>query len=567
MLVDPNNTSVSTKQYVAMVVAHELAHQWFGNLVTMRWWTDLWLNEGFASWIEYMAIDHIFPEWQMWTQFAVDEQHRAFKLDALENTHAIEVPIHHPDEIRSIFDTISYSKGASVLHMLHAYLGAKDFRDGLRHYLRKHEYGNTDTVDLWEALEHISKKPVRQFMDSWTTQSGFPIISIDTSNTKTTISQERFFINPKHDKSPKTLWPISLQANVKDLPEIMDETSISINGHMTSLKLNQSQTGFYRVDYDIEQLAEFGKLVKSAKLTPIDRLGILSDAFESAKAGFTPTIEVFKFLDYFGDEDNNAVWDVIATGIGATRTVMDDEQLREDMKSYIASLTSKQYKRLGWKQLDNENYFDTLLRPTILGLSTGADVSEAVNTALELFDKSKTIDNIEPDLRSLILATAVRLRNDNKTFDKLFNMYQSSNLSEEKTVLAAALSSFKSPRLYKKALGIIKTDHVRPQDISYWVVYSFSNRFAKRETWEWMTKNWKWLEKIIGNDLSFYRFPLYAANAFSDDKFIPIYKKFFAKYNSSALDRSIKQGVETLEWQSEWKKRDIQSIKQFFTMK
>jgi puromycin-sensitive aminopeptidase len=168
MLVDPVNTSIHTKQYVAMVVAHELAHQWFGNLVTMQWWTDLWLNEGFASWIEYLAIDKLFPEWHMWTQFIADEQQPALKLDALDNTHAIEVPINHPDEIRTIFDAISYNKGASVIHMLHGYLGAEDFRDGLRHYLKKHAYKNTVTQDLWAALEEISGKPVKEFMHAWT---------------------------------------------------------------------------------------------------------------------------------------------------------------------------------------------------------------------------------------------------------------------------------------------------------------------------------------------------------------------------------------------------------------
>ena len=152
LLVD-DHTSLGSKQWVALVVAHELTHQWFGNLVTMRWWTDLWLNEGFASWMEYLAVDSQFPEWELWTQFAVDEQQLALKLDSLEHTHPIEVSIKHPDEIRTIFDAISYQKGASVIHMLHDYLGAEPFRDGLRHYLKAHAYNNTDTVDLWAALE------------------------------------------------------------------------------------------------------------------------------------------------------------------------------------------------------------------------------------------------------------------------------------------------------------------------------------------------------------------------------------------------------------------------------
>lgn len=568
MLVDPKNTSIPTKQYVAMVVAHELAHQWFGNLVTMRWWTDLWLNEGFASWIEYMAVDHIFPDWQMWTQFAVDEQHRAFRLDALENTHPIEVPIRHPDEIRSIFDTISYSKGASVLHMLHAYLGASDFRNGLRHYLKKHAYKNTDTVDLWQALEDISKKPVRKFMHAWTTQSGFPVVSIKTEGTQSTISQTRFFINPEHSKTTEHTWPISLQAANKDLPAVFNNSDTTFKyASPEKIKLNQNQTGFFRVNYDQEQLSYMGKQVAHGKLSPLDRLGVLSDVFESAKAGFSSTVEALEFLGHFAHEDNNAVWDVITAGLGSIRAVMDDENLRESMKPYIIGLAHKQYKRLGWKIKKTDTYFDTLLRPTVIGLTTGADEKSAVAEANALFDKATSMEAIEPDLRSIVLASAVRARNDNKTFEKLLTLYHASHLSEEKTTLAAALTAFKDPTLYKKALDLIKTDAVRAQDISYWIVYSFSNRFARKETWKWMTDNWKWLEATIGNDLSFHRFPLYAANAFSDKSFIPEFTAFFEQQSNSALERSIKQGLETLIWQSAWKERDLDNVKRFFIHK
>lgn len=568
MLVDPKNTSIPTKQYVAMVVAHELAHQWFGNLVTMRWWTDLWLNEGFASWIEYMAVDHIFPDWEMWTQFAVDEQHRAFKLDALQHTHPIETRIDHPDEIRSIFDTISYSKGASVIHMLHAYLGADTFRDGLRHYLKIHSHKNTDTIDLWQALEDVSKKPVRDFMHAWTTQSGFPVLSFNTSDKNTKLSQTRFYINPEHTDKNQSVWPISLQSNTKSLPEVLTQESVTVkNIKVGNLKLNIGQTGFFRVDYDQEQLAELGNQVKQNKLEALDRLGILSDVFESAKAGFTTTVDALRFLDNFADEDNSAVWDVIAGAIGSVRSTMDDEALREAMKPYVRKIAAKQYNRLGWVSKKTDQYFDTLLRPTVLGLMASSDYPDAMDASLKRFDDAKTIEDIEPDFRGIVFSTAVRQRNNQETFDKLFTLYEASHLSEEKTVIAAALCSFKDPKLFNQSLKLIKSSFVRPQDIAYWVVYSFSNRFARQSTWKWMIDNWVWLEKTIGNDLSFYRFPMYAANAFSDRNFIKHFKQFFDQHSSSALERSINQGIETLTWQSAWKERDLVHVKQFFNCK
>lgn len=564
MLVDPANTTLTNKQYVAMVVAHELAHQWFGNLVTMRWWTDLWLNEGFASWIEYLAIDHLFPEWQMWTQFTVDEQHRALKLDALEHTHPIEVPVHHPDEIRTIFDTISYSKGASVIHMLHEYLGPTAFRDGLRHYLQTHKYNNTDTIDLWTALEEISGKPVKDFMHSWTSQPGFPLLSAEVSNGDVKLVQERFFLNPEHAVDDKNSWPIALLAAHEDIPELMTDKEMRLEvNDAHELKFNRGHSGFYRVAYNSTHLQRVGEQIRKGHLSPVDRLGILSDVFETAKAGKSDTADALHFLKNFQDEADSAVWDVIAGSIGAVRSVMDDEQLREDMKPFIRQLTAKQLARLGWEPKETDSHFDKLLRPLILGLSSGADEKAVVDEAIKRFERMKKPEDIHPDLRSVVYGTAVRHGNE-KTFDKLFELHEKSTLSEERTALAAALTSFKQPELYERALGLIKTDSVRLQDVSYWIAYSFMNRFAREKTWQWMVRHWDWLGENLGTDLSFYRFPMYAANAFSSREFLESFKAFFEPRRAPSFERSINQGIEVLQWQSAWKERDLKEVRTFF---
>lgn len=567
MLVDPENTSLAVKQYVAMVIAHELAHQWFGNLVTMRWWTDLWLNEGFASWIEYLAVDHLFPEWQMWTQFAVDEQQRAYRLDALENTHPIEVPVHHPDEIRTIFDTISYNKGASVIHMLHNYLTAEVFRDGLRHYLDKHAYGNTDTVDLWEALEEVSGKPVKSFMHAWTSQPGFPLVKAEVQNGKVHLQQQRFYLNPEQPKKDTDTWPLTLLSGLEGLPEITSQKEAFFTVEDTSsLKLNRGQSGFYRTLYNKEHLSNLSSLISNNLLSPLDRLGVLSDTFEAAKAGHTNTSDVLQFLSAYVDEADNAVWDIIASVIGSTRAVMDDEDLRESMKPFIRNLVNKQLERLGWEPKENESHFDTLLRPTILGLAAAADEPAVVNECLRRFDSMKEPEEIAPDLRSVIYQTAVR-HGDKHTFDKLFRMHEASTLSEERTTIAAALSNFKQKELIAKALSKINTDSVRHQDIAYWIAYSFGNRFAKHDTWKWMTKHWEWLGKHLGSDLSYYRFPMYAASAFSERSFLKEYEAFFLPKLEPAFERSVKQGIEVLTWQSAWKERDFDSVKEFFVQR
>lgn len=581
MLVDETNSTLATKQYVAMVVAHELAHQWFGNLVTMRWWTDLWLNEGFASWIEYLAVDTLFPEWKMWTQFIVDEQQTAMKLDALKHTHPVEVPVHHPDEIRSIFDTISYSKGASVIHMLHDYLGADVFRDGLRHYLNRHQHDNTDTIDLWQALEEISGKPVKNFMHAWTSQSGFPLIHADSNDHSVALSQKRFLMSP-NKKVPETSWPVPLLRTHNDTEQLAKaEDSIAVSDTRDFL-LNRNRGGFYRISYNVSHLKQLGEEVLQGKLSELDRLGILADLFETAKASQASTADALHFLENFRGEQSYAVWDVIASSLGSLRLVMDDDELRESMKPYTRRLVGDELERLGWKRKKDESHFDQLLRPIILGLAAAADEESVIAQSRKLFDSishteevapelrtgSSTKEvkrgiDIDPDMRGVVFGTIARHGNK-ADFEKLAHLHNTSVLSEERTTLTAALTGFEDPKIIQEALAMINSDNVRLQDVAYWIAYSFLNRFARASTWEWLKENWTWLEKNLGTDLSFFRTPIYVARAHSDKSFIAEYKAFFEPKLSPALERSYYQGLEMLEWQSAWKSRDLKEVKHFF---
>lgn len=585
LLVDPHNTSLGSKQYVALVVAHELAHQWFGNLVTMRWWTDLWLNEGFASWIEYLAIDHLFPEWELWTQFIVDEQQQALKLDALEHTHPIEVQVNHPDEIRSIFDAISYSKGASVIHMLHEYLGHGAFRDGLRHYLETHKYGNTDTIDLWKSLEDISGKPVREFMHSWTSQSGYPLLRAELDEAgSVTYSQERFYTNPNHTKAKAEVWPVPLLTGEKP-GVILTESSLTLPlPDYHDFKCNRGQSGFYRTVYNATHIQRLGELIKKGHLSPLDRLGVLTDLFEAAKASKIDTLDALQFLTNFVNEDNYAAWDTIAAAIGNLRLIMNDEDLREHMKPYVRKLVAGQLARLGWDRKENDSHFDRLLRPIILGLAASADEPTVVEHCLKLFNSIDNVEDvkpdlrvtagrskmkrgvdIDPDLRGTVFGTAARL-GGKAEFNKLKAMHAAAPLSEERNNICAAMTGFEQPELIKGALDLIDTDFVRLQDVAYWVAYSFLNRHARQQTWEWLEGHWGWLQQNLGTDLSFYRMPIYAARVFSDPAFIPTYKKFFEPKVAKlpGIERSYNQGLEMLAWQTAWRERALKEVKTFF---
>lgn len=566
LVVDPENTSLSMKQWVAQVVAHELTHQWFGNLVTMRWWNDLWLNESFATWMAYLAIDKLFPEWKVWTQFIVDEQGPALKLDALEYTHPIQVTINHPDEIRTIFDAISYEKGASVLLMLHGYIGAENYRNGLRQYLKQHAYGNTITTDLWKAFEAESKMPVTNFMEAWTAQPGFPILHADVKDTEVELSQKRFVVNPKADVPAET-WPIPLLTVGGTLPvDVVDKPkdTVAATGSTDTTMFNGGHNAFYRVTYDSAHLRKLAAAVKAGTVEPLDRLGLLSDVFEAAKSGAISTLDALKLLEAYADEDNSVVWDIMAGNLGSIRAVMDNDAIREAMKPYTRKLVTKQLARLGWEEQDSDSHFDKLLRPTILGLSSWAEVPEVVAEAKRRFKAMTRPEDIDPDLRGIVYGTAART-GGKAEFDKMLKLHNETSSSEERVTLSAALTAFEQPELIKKALSLINTDTVRLQDAGYWVAYSFMNRHAKRVTWEWMVANWDWLEQNLGKDLSFYRMPNYAARAFSDTKFLPEYKEFFSNHMSPAFERPVNQGIETIEWQSAWRDRDLEALKQYFS--
>lgn len=563
LLVDPNNTSLHLKQYVANVVAHELTHQWFGNLVTMRWWTDLWLNESFASWMSWLAVDHLYPDWKVWTQFIVDEQGIALKLDALEHTHPIEVEVKHPDEIRTIFDAISYEKGASVLLMLHDYLGADDFRDGLRLYLKRHAYSNTDTVDLWAALEEVSQKPIKDFMGAWTSQSGYPIIHANIGGAEPGLRQERFYLNPAAKKEG-AVWPIPLLPSHDMDPSTLTkaEQPIKSAGLTDEFILNRNRNSFFRAIYDPAHLSNLGKAVESGKLPELDRLGLLSDSFEAAKAGYASTVDSMKLLKAYAGEDSAVVWDIISGGIGSLRVVMDDEQVRHDLKPFVRGLAATQLKRLGWEEKPDDSHFDLLLRPTILGLSSYGEDPAVVDEAKQRFKAMTKPEDVHPDLRGVVYGTVARTGGQAE-FDKMLAMHDSASNSEERVTLSGALTGFEDPAIIKQALSQITSNNVRLQDAPYWIAYSFTNRHARLLTWSWLKDNWGWLTENLGTDLSFFRMPIYAGRSFSDASFLPEFTEFFESRLSPAFERPFKQAIETIQWQSAWKERDLDPIKKY----
>jgi aminopeptidase N len=243
---------------------------------------------------------------------------------------------------------------------------------------------------------------------------------------------------------------------------------------------------------------------------------------------------------------------------------MRDEELREAVKPFARRLAQKQAARLGWDMQDGESHFDTLLRPTVLSMAASSDDETVVAEALKRFKEMKSPEDVAPDIRGIVYGTAAR-KGGKAEFDKLLKMHNTSKNSEDRVTMSAALTGFEQPELYEKALEQITGKNVRLQDAGYWVAYSFSNRFARDTTWQWMKDNWQWLQDNMGSDLSFYRMPNYAARNYSDETFLPEFKDFFQSHMSAAFERPVSQAVETIQWQSAWRKRDLAALKKYFS--
>ncbi len=562
LLVDPLNTSLDLKQYVANVVAHELTHQWFGNLVTMRWWNDLWLNESFASWMSYLAVDFMFPEWQVWTQFINDEQAVGLRQDSLEYSHPIEMKIGSPDEIRTVFDSISYDKGASVITMLHDYVGSDMFRDGIRQYLSQHTYGSTDTSDLWQALEEVSGRPVGSFMGRWTNSTGYPLVKVSYGDILH-LEQHRFYLNPKSSKET-TIWPIPLFSDLDIGSDTFSHRSLNLNpaNMPASPLINKGRRGFYRAIYDDRTISSLLTADQLSTLDDVDRLGLIADAFEASKGGYMHTVSALNMLPSFFNETSVVVWEAIASGLGGIKLAMNDNAVREGMKPFVRLLVSNEVGRLGLVAKKADSHFDKLLRPLIIGLSAGADEPAVLKEIKEIF-YSKKSEDIDPDIRGVVYVTIGRL-GTKSDFELLVKMHKESDSPEEKLKLAAALTNFKQPELINKALAMIRSDDVRSQDIVYWLSYALSNHHGRDMAWQWLKDNWDWIEESMGEDLSFYRLPFYVAVNYSSMEFLKEFKQFFNAHMSGSFERPVSQAIETIEWQAAWKKRDLETIQKFF---
>ena len=567
LLVDENSTALS-RQTVALVVAHELAHQWFGNLVTMKWWDDLWLNESFANMMEYVSVDAIEPSWKIFEDFQTSGAPYALKRDATDGVQSVHVEVKHPDEINTLFDgAIVYAKGSRLMHMLRRWLGDDAFRKGLGAYFEKHQYGNTIGRDLWDALSQASGRDVAAFMDAWLEQPGYPVVTAKVENDCLILTQKQFFIGEHEDKG--RLWPVPLNSNWQGLPDTLTTERLEIPNYAAlaaqnegALRLNTENTAHYITDYQGELLDAL--LNNLSSLDNISKLQIVQERRLLAESGMISYADLLPVISKLANETSYMVVSAVSQVLeGLNRFVDEGSQTEEDYKALLKILSQSNFDRLGFEKQEGESDEDEMVRQLIVSNMIKADDETAKAQASQIFDRYRdNLEKLPAAIRLQVLVNQIK-HHESKELTKLYlDLYVASNDGSFKNALSTALSYTKNKETLDELLATWKDKFtVKPQDLSAWYGRFLSRDFTQEAVWTWARENWDWIKAALGGDMSFDSFVISPAVVFKTEKRLAEYKAFFEpQLDDMAISRNISMGIKEIAARVELVKREKEAV-------
>ena len=564
-LLAGKNSSISSKKYVALVIAHETSHQWFGNLVTMKWWDELWLNESFATMMEYLATDALEPKWRIWEEFAVNEAVLSLRRDAIDGVQAVHVPVHHPDEISTIFDgAIVYAKGARLMNMLRKYVGNDAFRKGLQRYFEKFKYQNTIGENLWDCLSKASGKNIADFMNPWLFKSGYPSVLAEEDGEELKLSQKQFFIGEGKDSG--RIWPILLGSNQNNLPEIMDSKDLTCKKSSDFVQLNQGNVAHFITNYSQNLFENLLEKVRNGDLDTISRLQILQERSLLSRGGEIPSVELLRTLHSYDKETSLTVWDMISLLIGELKIFIDeDSESSKKMKKFVGNLAQNEFEKLGFIKKTVETEEDTQKRSSILAHMIYAENKKAISGALDIFENSPNMEDIDSEIRSLILTVKIRFEESPELVQKMLESYKNTSNVDYRDDIMVALTSTKNIQTGKMLLEkMLENDIIRTQDILSWYVHLLRNLKTRELAWKWLRENWKLIEEKFDGDKSYNDFPRYSGAILRTEKQLQEFKEFFEPLkNDPSLTRAIEMGEREIAGRVDLIKRDKTAIDKF----
>ncbi|KAM6269537.1 glutamyl aminopeptidase [Porphyrio hochstetteri] len=559
LLYDPDESASSNKQRVAAVIAHELVHQWFGNIVTMDWWDDLWLNEGFASYFEFLGVNNAEPDWQMLEQVLIDDVLPVMKDDSLLSSHPIVVDVSSPAEITSVFDGISYSKGASILRMLQDWITPDLFQKGCQEYLRKYSFQNAKTQQFWEALEAASNKPVTEVMDTWTRQMGYPVLEMGINSV---FGQKRFLLDPNANAShpPSDLgykWNIPVKWRLQNSTNytLYNTSDSGIIIPDPFVNINPDHIGFYRVNYDSENWNRLSNLLVNnhRNLSAADRAGILDDAFSLARSGLVDYTVPLVLTRYLRNETDYLPWHrLISSATYLANMLEDDTDLYPRFQEYFCYLLRPIVDQLGWDDLGS--HLERLLRASVLDFACSMGDNASLANASELFKQWLQGEAVPANLRLLVYRYGMQNSGNESSWNYMFKKYQETSLAQEKEKLLYGLASVRNVTLLDRYLKYIyNSSLIKSQDVFTVLRYISYNTYGKTMAWDWIRLNWQYLvDRFTINDRNLGRIVTITQN-FNTELQLWQMENFFEKYpdagaGESPRSQSLEQVKNNIEW-------------------
>ena len=580
LLVDPKESGAGTRQRVAEIISHEMAHMWFGDLVTMAWWNDLWLNESFASWMGDKAVNAIFPEWDMWTQFLVNDTASGLSLDGLKNSHPIEQEVRLPSDIQQLFDAISYSKGASIIRMLEDFISQETFQKGLYDYLSGHAYANAKGDDLWSSMGKASGQPILEMMNSWIRQTGYPVLETDVqraADVTVRFKQARFLYDHTPGEQPApTLWkvPVTIGGKgAKGTDRVLAdkrEATLKLDKAKPAdpangwVKLNAGQTGFYRVNYQQADWERLSRAVLAGDLGTEDRLGLQEDAYALQRAGFLPASQFLSLVGAYKNEEKYPVWADLSMGLKGIEALVLTEAYLPQLQAFGREMYRPIAQKVGWDAQPGEAHLRTLLRSVVLTQMGGYDDKSTVEEARRRFEKYlKDPSSLNPNLRALVYGMVAQSGGE-KEFETLRDMARKATLQEEKLRLQGAWSRFQQPELLQKALQLsLSPEEVRSQDTVSLVTAIAGNKNGRDLTWKFVKGNWPELDRRYGAGGFGLMRLVSITGAFTTEEARKDVEAFFKAHPVASAERTVQQSLERIGLNIRWVARNREPIGQW----